>query len=144
MKYVAFDIETGPLPEDELQALKPEFQAAKNLRDPAKIEADIAAKIQAWHDDAALSAITGRVVAIAYSRDDEAGPDQVPILDIDPDEVGLIKRFWDHYEDRDWAHCWAGFNIYSFDLPFLIRRSWKHKLRVPHVRDRWPSTPPRA
>ena len=33
MKYVAFDIETGPLPEDELQALKPEFQAAKNLRD---------------------------------------------------------------------------------------------------------------
>jgi uncharacterized protein YprB with RNaseH-like and TPR domain len=25
----------------------------------------------------------------------------------------------------------AGFNIFQFDLPFLIRRSWKHRVPVP-------------
>jgi len=28
-------------------------------------------------------------------------------------------------------NCLIGFNIFGFDLPFLIRRSWKHRVAVP-------------
>ena len=29
------------------------------------------------------------------------------------------------------VHQLVGFNIYPFDLPFLFRRSWKHRVEVP-------------
>ena len=134
MRYIAFDIETAPLPDIELTELEPEFTAARNLKDPVKIELDIANKKQAWRDDAALSAITGRVVAIGY-----ATASQEVILDIQDDETEMLRNFWARWDDREWgAGVWAGFNIFNFDLPFLVRRSWKHRIQVPLVREtRW-------
>jgi hypothetical protein len=39
---IIFDIETGPLPAHILDTLKPEFEAAGNIKDPVKIAANIA------------------------------------------------------------------------------------------------------
>lgn len=41
---IVFDIETGPAPLDEIEAMMPEFEAPGNLKDPVKIEAALAKK----------------------------------------------------------------------------------------------------
>ena len=47
-------------------------------------------------------------------------------------EPEIIDRFW-----REWIGSqpiqarFVGFNILAFDLPFLIRRSWHHRIPVP-------------
>ena len=51
---IIFDIETGPAPLEQLTAIMPEFEASGTLKDPVKIEADIAKKRAAWLDKAAL------------------------------------------------------------------------------------------
>lgn len=130
MSMYIFDIETAPLPIEELERLMPKFEAARNLKDPIKIEADIAAKRQAFIDDAALSAITGRVLAIGVLRMGE-----IEISHGD-NEREIITWFWDIVNQ---GGGFAGFNTFQFDLPFLIRRSWKLGIDVPPIRDghRW-------
>lgn len=72
MKTIFFDIETGPLPENELAALMPPFDPSEvktgNIKDPEKIAAKIAeAEVNHKRDfieKAALDPLTGRVVAI--------------------------------------------------------------------------------
>lgn len=89
---------------------------------------------------AALSAVTGRVLAIGYGfRNDgqdirvEAGECSVAIDTDEPDgEAGLLTRFWQAYEQHRRAGTQLiGFNIFNFDLPFLVRRSWRHDVDVP-------------
>ncbi len=127
MSYSVFDIETCPLPSAELDAMAPEFLPAKNLRDPEKIAADVAAKRAEWIDKAALSALTGRVLAIGVLR----GHSDEPEIVHGDDEAELIRWFWDMLPE---CGSMAGFNISSFDLPFLVRRSWKLQIPVPPVR----------
>ncbi len=145
-----FDIETGALPDDELAELIPEFGEFDsggvkigNLKDKAKIEAKIEAAREQHEADrekakvkfidrAALSAVTGRVVAIGYLRGD--GRTGFDVGDLDPSirEGGLLIRFWRHYlYCRDKKTHLIGFDSNRFDLPFLIRRSWKHGIEVP-------------
>ena len=66
MNYTVFDIETGALPLAELEAIMPEFEPSKVLKDPEKIKADIEAKRAEWIDRAALSPVSGQVLAIGY------------------------------------------------------------------------------
>lgn len=128
-----FDIETGPVPDDELDRLKPEFSANRSYKDPAKIAADLAEKEAAWRENAALSAVTGRVLAIGMV--DANG--EITLAHDPTDEVSVIRRFWLEIENTSppyRASTWGGFNIFHFDLPFLIRRSWKHRLKIPPIR----------
>lgn len=136
MSKIFFDIETAPVPETELAALLPPFDPTEvktgNLKDPDKIAAKIA-EAEANHrreffDKAALDPLTGRVVAIGVLYPDSR---EFVILG-DEDEVRLLSKFWELTRgEMGRVHQMVGFNCHLFDLPFLIRRSWKHRVPVP-------------
>ncbi len=140
MNTIFFDIETAPLPEAELAALVPPFDPAEvktgNLKDPDKITAKIA-EAEANHrreffDRAALDPLTGRVLAIGLYEFDSSGQGGVFRILGREDEAGLLSEFWDALRgEMGRVNTAVGFNIFAFDLPFLIRRSWKHRLKVP-------------
>lgn len=125
-KTIILDIETAPLPEAQLAPFMPEFAPAANLRDPEKIAASIAAKRQEWLASCALDAMTARVLAIGLLIGDTfvliAGP---------ATEAIMLHEFWDSIQDSHQLHHIVGFNCCLFDLPFLIRRSWKLGVTVP-------------
>jgi hypothetical protein len=150
-----FDIETGPRPWAEIEQFfdppvhpgdfDPSTVKLGNLKDQAKI----AAKVQAAREshlaavekydsgvtaakesfiaEAALSPVTGCVLAIGYCG--KAGD----IIDGDvKDERDLLSQFWDEYRwSAETKQPMVGFNIFGFDLPFLIRRSWLLDVDVP-------------
>ena len=136
MQTIVFDVETGPLAESELSALLPPFDPAEvktgNLKDPAKI-AEKLAEAEANHrrdffDKAALDPLTGRIIAIGIL---DLETDVFSIIGHD-DEAQTLREFWDLTRgDMGRINPLIGFNICNFDLPFLYRRSWKHRIAVP-------------
>lgn len=137
MKTLIFDIETGPLPEPELLAMMPPFDPAEvrvgNIKDPDKIAAKLRECEAAYKADflerAALDPLTGRVLAIGYH---EAGLNEVKVIFNDANEAALLRDWWQVVRgDMGRVHQLIGFNCHLFDLPFLIRRSWKHRVAVP-------------
>ena len=136
--FTSFDIETGPLAEEILNDMMPEFdeQYVKtgNLKDPAKIAAKIEAAredhVTKWFERAPLSATTGQVLAIGYydSRARETSIDH----QLDMTEEELIYVFWDRVVRARKADAkMVGVNIFDFDLPFLVRRSWILDIPIP-------------
>jgi hypothetical protein len=122
---ILFDIETGPSPREQIADLCPDFEAPANYRDPDKVAAYIAEKREAWFADAALSALTGRVLAIGYMDLHDRQP--APAIFATGDEPADLEAFW-----ALTAGCEIlGFNSNTFDLPFLIRRSWHHRIPIP-------------
>lgn len=137
-RTIIFDIETGPLPMGELAVMLPKFEAPANYKDPAKIAAYEEEKRQAWIADSALSPLTGRVLAIGWMFAADT-TDAVQIEGND-DEAATLKAFWDILFAHRTMHITkiVGFNSHSFDLPFLIKRSWKYGLSIPPLKDgRW-------
>jgi uncharacterized protein YprB with RNaseH-like and TPR domain len=136
MKTIFFDIETGPLPENELAALLPRFDPAEvktgNIKDPDKIAAKIA-EAETNHkrdfiERAALDPLTGRVIAIGL-LDSESGKFDVIGHD---DEAKTLGEFWEAcLGEMGRTNQMVGFNSSQFDLPFLFRRSWKHRVQIP-------------
>ncbi len=150
-----FDIETESLPEEDLADLIPvfaDFDASTvkvgNIKDRAKIEEKIeAARLQhkadqgkaraKFIDRAALSSLTGRVVAIGYLRGDGRDVLDVGETAMEPSdpvfrEGAILEAYWKHYRYcRQKKTSLIGFNSNGFDLPFLIHRSWKHRIEVP-------------
>lgn len=136
MRTIFFDIETGPLPESELAALVPPFDPAEvktgNLKDPDKIAAKLAeAELNHRRDfveRAALDPLTGRVVAIGLLYRDSG---EFFVIGHD-DEAATLREFWDATKgEMGRINELIGFNTHLFDLPFLIRRSWRHRVAVP-------------
>ena len=126
LRTIIFDIETGPLDKIELAAMMPTEWPLGNVKDPEKVKVAIAAKEKAWLEDAALDALTGRVLAIGTM---EAGKFICLAYDSEP---LLLKRFWNIIQDyQSGLQRIIGFNCNSFDLPFLVRRSWKHGISPP-------------
>ncbi len=136
MQTIFFDIETGPLPETELAALVPPFDPAEvktgNLKDPDKIAAKLA-EAEANHrrdffEKAALDPLTGRVVAVGLLY-----PDSGEFVVIGhEDEAATLREFWEVTKgEMGRINQMVGFNSNAFDLPFLIRRSWRHRVAVP-------------
>jgi hypothetical protein len=132
----------------------PSTVAVGNLKDQAKIDEKIA-KAKAAHElavtnydrdritlaeqhfadfksKAALDPTTGIVLAIGFQSADNG---KFAIEHGDGDEGKLLAAFWAKY-----AKCRAnpggprkmvGCNIFGFDLPFLVRRSWMLGVDVP-------------
>lgn len=124
-----FDCETAPLPPDQMAKVKPVFTPARNLRNPDLIAADIAAKEQEWLERAALDATTGQVLCISTMDDKQS----IEIIHAG-DERGNIERFWNWLELRlARSETVAGFNVFNFDLCFLMRRSWVLGVEVPKL-----------
>src|ERR1700752_1520720 len=92
MKNYVFDIETVPLPTDQLQAMMPVFNPEEiktsHIVDPEKIKAKIekarAGQFNRFMRRAALSALTGRVAMIGFR--DENGINSI----LDWDEKLII------------------------------------------------------
>lgn len=125
-KLISFDLETCPL--DNAFDLMPEFEAPKNLKDPLKIDAAIAEKQNAWVEKLALSPDTGRIAAIGVLGDDF----QMLLAQTKYGETELLLKFWDLWsEAQGWGAHFVGWNIQSFDLPFLYRRSIALGIEMP-------------
>lgn len=158
---IVFDIETGPLPDDQLRLVAPTFEPPPhpgafdgstvkygNTKDPekrqqkledakvaheaavAKHEAEVEkARAAHWQDvvsKAALSATTGRVLAIGYMSP------RSQVVDIDDDESAMLTRFWQQVRRcASERRVMIGHNIAGFDIPFMVRRSWINRVTVP-------------
>ena len=132
---IIFDIETGPLPVDQLHI--PPFNPADvklgNIKNPDLIAEKIQ-KAEESHTaeyirNAALDALSGQVLCIGYRFQH----DKPAVLCSDADgEAVMLIQFWRLLSDLERQPKLVGFNIKSFDLPFLIKRSWKHRIQVPY------------
>jgi len=135
MKTTYFDIETGPLPDEELNQILPPFDPAEvkmgNLKDPEKRAAKLAEAETNYfadaRDKAALSATTGKVLAIGL----ESTNGETNCL-AHESEWDILNQFWIRFHIN--SDRFIGFNIFGFDLPFLIRRSWKLGVPVSNIR----------
>ena len=127
-----------------------------NLKDPAKIESKVeaarlkftmdksavtenidTARAEAWQafrDRAALSPLTGRVLAIGWWNPDT--PDSYAAYILEGKESVSEKEVIEHFLSladavlSDGGRL-CGHNIIGFDLPFLLRRGLKHGIRPP-------------
>lgn len=130
MTPAALDIETVPIREAVERRLSdpPEFTAPGNYKDPDKIEAYVESKRAEWEDklrsEAALSELTGRVVAVGIVNDDRG------IATAQEDEAELVRLAADEL-----ANCnrVVTFNGSSFDLRFLRNRMLMHGISPPTV-----------
>ena len=113
-RFCVFDIETVPLAEAETYVEPPKPRA--NLKDPAKIAADVAEKTAAILDRAALDPDLCRVVAVGWECD---GVAESAIADNAEQERDLLERFWTVSRGA----TLVGFHCLGFDLPVLLRRS---------------------
>lgn len=85
--------------------------------------------VDGFLEKAALSATTARVLVIGYYSVEK---DKVVIDDGKGDESKLIVNFWKQYQTcRAAPKKMVGLNIFDFDLPFLMRRSWMLDIDVP-------------
>jgi hypothetical protein len=127
---IFFDIETGPLGSAELKSRMPVFEPRRGLKDPVKITADIEGKRTSWNEKATLNAFTSKVWSIGYGVDDEAieidhhGADPAAEM-----ESQMLERFFALANDG--AHQICGFNIFGFDIPFIMRRAYSLGVKVP-------------
>jgi DNA polymerase elongation subunit (family B) len=125
-KCAVFDIETGPRPTAEIIDLAPDFTAPANYKDDAKIAAAIEEQKTQWLGRAALSAVTGRVLAVGWWQEGET-----TIIGED-DESETLRKVWTLIETAARENrTVVGFNSNRFDIPFLTRRSWALGVDVP-------------
>lgn len=126
--YLYFDIETAPLPMEKIAHLEPKFKAPSNYKTEEAIAKAISAKREEWYDQAALSPITGEIVYIGLLKDKEFN--SKGILETDNDEKALILDFFSKLQADT---ILVGWNIRNFDIPYIIQRSWKYKLKLPEI-----------
>jgi hypothetical protein len=128
---IYFDIETEALPEAEIAHLMPTFEAPSNYKDPEKIAANIADQKAKWLERAALSPLTGRVMAIGLKGTiNDLG------LEIhEGDEEAILLNFgsllFNEFNFYITQPRLKGWNIRGFDIPFLITRGWKYEIKFP-------------
>ena len=131
------------------QKIKDKIEAERQKFDRAKAGAETAieqAREEAWLklvDRAALSPLTGQVLAIGVWWS-SGSPEPALYLqgeDGFESETNLLTEWWDLVRDAIRTDSrLIGFNSDAFDLPFLVRRSWKLGVVVPPevlVAGRW-------
>lgn len=128
MKSIIIDIETEPGKFEELAGMVPKFEAPVNYKDPVKIQENINAQQIKWLEKAALSAITGRVLAVGmivmdFSGQDHTEEELILIKGRDGDEREILEKTFAVIRDN-LIVTWNGFR---FDVPFLVRRGWATK-----------------
>jgi len=132
---IIFDIETGALPFGELAipAFNPADVKLGNTKDPDKIAERIRQAeenhVTDYIKNAALDALSGQVLCVGYRLE----RDEPAILSSDADgEAAMLRQWWELLNTWERQPRLIGFNIKAFDLPFLIKRSWKHRITVPY------------
>jgi hypothetical protein len=149
-KFCLLDIETGMsddakdfMPDFDL--LKPEIKEPKykkdgelyaNSKSIVEQESDWLTKRKEieenWIAQCPLSPMTAKVIAVSYMLPTQDAVQYVTIKDINVDEKErtLIYLAWEIYKHAQDNNCMlVGHNIKKFDLPMLVRRSWKHGIK---------------
>jgi len=136
MKILAWDIETGALPEEDIirvaKPFEPESVKTGNTKDlkliSDKVEAARQNHFLALKKKAALHAQYSEVVAIGITDGTNIEMHDAK----EAKEAEMIKWFWQearkHYHNGFFL---AGHNIKNFDLPYLVRRSFFHRIPLP-------------
>ena len=121
-----FDIETEGR-QDALELMdESEFAAPATYKDPEKIAAKVAENKAKALRDAALSAMTGRILVIAYATDD--GEVQI----IEGDEKKVVETFLIVAKQAiNGGNRIFGYNVLGFDLPFIGQRAAILGVQVP-------------
>jgi hypothetical protein len=112
---IILDLETCGLP-NAADFLEP-VSAAKNLKDPAKIQADIEQRTAERLEKLALDWNVGRIAALAWWTE-ETGI-TVRVCADELEEAEAIVEFWFECRQR----TIVGFCLKQFDLRFLVQRS---------------------
>ena len=131
--YWVFDIETGPLSDEEIARIAPPFDPDEvkvgnaGIEKPMeKITAARDAHLRSIKARAALKAEYGEVLAIGYANAADT------VLLMGKPEREMLDQFWERADESYNAkETFVGFNVFHFDLPFLIRRSIIHGVKVP-------------
>jgi hypothetical protein len=155
MTDLHYDIETGPRPWAEIAPLYvpppclPPWNdamvkygqtkdAVKRAEKYAQVKADYEAKLaneQAdidadrvqWASEAALSPVTGVVLAIGIRKGDTVAI----IGDSGETEAEILESFWAIYKKYHAAGRFIGYCSNFFDFPFIVWRSYFHAIPVP-------------
>jgi hypothetical protein len=123
MGFAVWDIETGPLDADTVER--------RVISRTTNYTRDKQEEIERQIRQAALTPETGQVVAIGYGH--SSGEKCVVGVGEGVSEADVIVDFWMRYGDAcDRKEAMVGFNIFAFDLPFLVRRSWYLDLHIPY------------
>lgn len=112
-----FDIETAPLSDDQILAIVPKGNAQKLVE---------------IRDNALLHATTASVCSIGIWLPGQ--PEILILEDVHQTEVDILETFWmlvRQNVERFPAGYFFGWAINSFDIPFLVQRSWIRQVQVP-------------
>lgn len=129
MNYTVFDIETIPLPADKLPPFDESSVAMGNIKDEAKRAAKIEEARAEYLASAALHWTTGQVAAVGFLY---RGQVAINGGREDASEIEIVS--WSLLSIAHVLNCSedvAGFNIFHFDLPFLIHRAHALGVSVP-------------
>ena len=119
--WLCLDIETRALP--DVEQYLPEAKPRKGTKDEAKIAAQIEAKLAALIAGAALDLDLCEIVAIGFTTDRMGSESDVHTRGWSS-EAGMIVRFWQFVRvTQEAGGVLVGYNVLSFDLPALLRRS---------------------
>ena len=152
---LSFDIETGGLPWEQIESLYvppptlPPWNESMvkygQMKDAVKRaekhdQVEAAYRIQLadesraaeahrvdWINSAALSPVTGQVLAIGFKR----GETLAIIGDGGETEPEILTAFWAVYKKHHASSRFIGFCSNFFDFPFIVWRSYFHGIAVP-------------
>ncbi|HQN47780.1 MAG TPA: ribonuclease H-like domain-containing protein [Rugosibacter sp.] len=133
---IYLDIETGPLPVEKREFLRPDAASIKtgNLKDLAKINDKIVQAVREWEagEGCALDPMQGEILVIGVAIGD------TDVIQMHENgERDILERFWEMIGKAANSNPhFIGHNI-RFDAGFLIKRSLAHGVKMPglYVRD---------
>lgn len=139
-KRIIFDIETGSLPDSEIDRIAPTFDESSVKTGQFGIEKAIekinsakASHFNKIREKAALNAEYGKVLAIGikFEKGTIYGGEKMETLL--GEERNIIVTFWLYALEsyNKGGEIWIGHNSNTFDLPFLLRRSMILGVKVP-------------
>lgn len=124
---IIIDIETvaRTLTDEQRNRLRGSIQASANIKDPAKIAADIESRWEKRLATLALDPLHCEIVSVAYRNTYPDGE----IWWTCRTEIEIVETLHEHL--NKFALPWIGFNIRSFDLPVLMAAFMRHGIRCP-------------
>jgi predicted PolB exonuclease-like 3'-5' exonuclease len=117
-RSLVFDIETYPI--DGAKDFLEPVSAPSNYTKPEAIEGYVKKATAEQLGRCALDADLCRIVALGTYRDDEDWT--VAVAQDEDAEKAALANFWDEIGPYPYPRL-VGFNVISFDLPIIIRRS---------------------
>jgi predicted PolB exonuclease-like 3'-5' exonuclease len=130
---IYFDIETMPNPAlAPLYGFEEDDVKTGNLKDAQKIQAKREEAFNKHMKSIMLSPTTSMVCAVGVYDDHNTGNGFI-MTHLDNTEFEMISALWRLFQCTvtDNKTQVAGFNIKSFDLPYLVKRSWALHISVP-------------